>query len=113
MIGLDDQVWHNEQVSAPVHPGTDWTRWNVLSRAGDRAKQVIVAPHGNTSADENPIYEQDAGDFLQPQPGSSDQSCGYVAKDRDHESGEQKPAHHHQNVFQPIQTSPFQVALAL
>src|SRR3954447_5214299 len=35
MIGLDDQVWHNQQT---VSGG--WTGWNYLSASGNKAKKV-------------------------------------------------------------------------
>jgi lipoprotein-anchoring transpeptidase ErfK/SrfK len=42
MVGLDDQVRHNEQeVTGRNAP---WTGWQALSQAGDQAKSVVVVP---------------------------------------------------------------------
>src|SRR5205807_1760207 len=37
MIGMDNQVWHDEQNA------TGWTGWNGLSSSGERAKNLVVA----------------------------------------------------------------------
>ena len=44
MVGLDDQVWHNEQKAVGVSAA--WTGWGVLSSTGDKAKGLAVACDG-------------------------------------------------------------------
>ena len=43
MIGLDNQIWHNDQTGTAL--GAAWTGWNVLSKAGDKGTSVVVAPN--------------------------------------------------------------------
>ena len=43
MIGLDNQVWHNEQTSAGV--SASWTDWHVLSHPGNKAVGITSASH--------------------------------------------------------------------
>ena len=43
MIGLDDQIWHNDQTGAQL--GSSWTGWNVLSHQGDKAKKLVIVPN--------------------------------------------------------------------
>ena len=43
MIGLDNQVWHNEQTSAGV--SASWTDWHVLSHPGNKAVGITLASH--------------------------------------------------------------------
>jgi hypothetical protein len=43
MVGLDDLVWHYEQVGAGVSAA--WTDWHQLSDADDTAAMVILAAH--------------------------------------------------------------------
>src|SRR3712207_2311527 len=45
MIGMDDQIWHNDQEGAAL--GSAWTGWNFLSQEGDRAKSLVVAQNGD------------------------------------------------------------------
>ena len=43
MAGLDDQVWHNEQLSAAL--GAGWSDWQPLSQSGNKAKFLALAAH--------------------------------------------------------------------
>ena len=45
MIGMDDQVWHNDQQDPAL--GGAWTGWNFLSNQGDRAKDLVVVPNAD------------------------------------------------------------------
>jgi hypothetical protein len=45
MIGMDDQVWHNDQLDPAA--GGAWTGWNFLSNAGDNAKSIVVVPNAD------------------------------------------------------------------
>ncbi len=45
MIGLDDQIWHNEQTGTNLF--SPWTGWNYLSEAGNRAKSLLVVTNGD------------------------------------------------------------------
>ena len=45
MIGMDDQVWHNDQQQAAL--GGAWTGWTYLSNQGDAAKNLAVAPNSD------------------------------------------------------------------
>jgi hypothetical protein len=42
MIGLNDQIWHNEQSGTAF--GSFWSGWNFLSKAGDKAKTPACTP---------------------------------------------------------------------
>lgn len=44
MIGLDHQLWHNDQTSTRL--GSRWSGWNWLSSAGDKAKNLVVEKDG-------------------------------------------------------------------
>jgi hypothetical protein len=43
MAGIDNQIWHNEQIAAGVSAA--WTGWRTLSAAGDKAIRLAVAAH--------------------------------------------------------------------
>jgi hypothetical protein len=43
MVGLDHQIWHNEQVRAGL--GAPWTDWHYLSELGQEATQISIACH--------------------------------------------------------------------
>jgi hypothetical protein len=45
MAGLDDQVWHNEQIAASA--SAPWTDWHVLSNPGNKAKVLALAAHSD------------------------------------------------------------------
>ena len=45
MIGLDDQIWHNDQTGTGY--GDAWSDWNYLSQAGNKAKSLVVVPNGD------------------------------------------------------------------
>jgi predicted ribonuclease YlaK len=45
MIGLDGQVWHNDQSATSY--GASWSGWHYLSAAGDKAQSITVAPDGD------------------------------------------------------------------
>jgi hypothetical protein len=44
MIGMDDQVWHNDQTGTGL--GSAWTGWNYLSSRYDEAKDLAIANDG-------------------------------------------------------------------
>jgi subtilisin family serine protease len=45
MIGMDDQIWHNDQEQAVL--GGAWTGWTRLSIQGDRATKIAVVPNSD------------------------------------------------------------------
>jgi hypothetical protein len=45
MIGLDDQLWHNEQVASGV--SALWTDWSVLSNPGNKARLIALTVHAD------------------------------------------------------------------
>ena len=42
-IGMDDQLWHNEQNKT----NSSWTSWKVLGSAGNRGKELSVIEHSD------------------------------------------------------------------
>ncbi len=48
MIGLDGQLWHNEQTVASVNAA--WSGWHVLSQPGNKAISLALATHADDHA---------------------------------------------------------------
>ncbi|MEH2559286.1 hypothetical protein V1286_006815 [Bradyrhizobium algeriense] len=74
---------------------------------------MIVAPRRRADADEDAINEECHRRLLEPEPGVADGAGDDVAHHQDRESGDGDGAENHQNLFEPVERAPFQVALLL
>src|SRR6266478_1814638 len=86
----------------------------AVHRLRDRGQiQMIVAAGGYRGADENRIDEQRGSDLLQPQPGMAEGPRDDVSRHRQRETEAQHATEDHQDQFEPVERSPFQVTLPL
>ena len=74
---------------------------------------MIIAPRRRRRADEHAVNEKGHRDFLQPQPRVTKRARDDVEEHRRAETRQGDAAEHHQDLFDEVQSPPFEMAVSL